>query len=138
MSDDCKEILKFLHEHWPKINRAPDIYPYLERLKIEGQDAATADLRKPIETLLGELHAESYDDQSRDREMTVSKTISKFGSLLALLSVQADRQTRSIISLTRWLLLLTVALFILTGYLCVDAYSKNKTVEKDRESRAKP
>jgi hypothetical protein len=119
------DIYKFLDDHWPKINKALDVKPYLAELRQKGAKLSAADIRKSSETLLAELHAEAYDDQSRDRAMTVSKTLAKFGSLLVLLSIQADMQTLRIVRLTRALVILTFALLFFTGYLCYDTYIKS-------------
>lgn len=108
------DIYKFLDEHWPKINKAADVQPYLDKLKNEAVDISSKDLKKSSETILSELHAEARDDQSRDRAMTVSKTLAKFGSLLTLLSIQADIQSRAVIRLTRWLIVQTWIVVLLT------------------------
>jgi hypothetical protein len=72
--------------------------------------------------LLADVHDESVN--AGGETAPLCRTIAKFASLLVVLSDQADRQTKSVVSLTKWLLGLTVALLILTAYLSYDAYEK--------------
>ena len=48
----------------------------------------------------------------------------------AKFAAKLERQTNKLIGLTRALVCLTVALFLLTAYLSYDAYLKNKSHEK--------
>ncbi|MCE9608866.1 MAG: hypothetical protein K8R23_01430 [Chthoniobacter sp.] len=146
MSDDCKEILAFLQEHWPKINKdRATLSKYFENKREVARTEAARDLQKEIRHLLTDIHDESLDDQSRSREMTVSRTMARFGSLLCVLSEQADIQTRRIVRLTWALVALTIPLLGLTAYLSYDAYLKSKSEtaqheasNKDKEPDAKP
>ena len=125
MSDYTKQILDFLHGHWPKINKDPaTLGAWFVGKRRQAENEATLDLQKKISHLLADIHDESLDDQSRSREMTVARTMARFASLLSVLSIQADKQTRSVIRLTRWLIGLTYAIIFLTLYLCYDVYSK--------------
>lgn len=136
MSDDCKEILRFLHEHWPKINKdQATLVPWFEHKRETARTEASRDLQKEISHLLIDIHDESLDDQSRSREMTVSRTMARFGSLLCALSAQADIQTRAVIRLTRWLIGLTWAIIFLTLYLCYDVYFKSHESRTDNKER---
>lgn len=88
--------------------------------------------------LLSDVHDESVN--ARGDTAPLCRTIAKFASLLVVLSDQADKQTRSVISLTRWLLGLTVALLILTAYLSYDAYEKahQNALDHTQSQQAKP
>lgn len=129
MSDDSKAILAFLQEHWPKINKdRASLEKWFENKREEARSETEKDLSKPVKQLLADIHDESLDDQSRSREMTVSRTLARFGSLLCVLSEQADIQTRRIVRLTWGLLILTVVLLIATFVLAWIAHSTDERI----------
>ena len=148
MSDPktADDIYKFLEEHWPKINKdRATLSKWFENKRKAARTEAKRDLQKELPQLLADIHDESLDDQSRSREMTVSRTIARFGSLLCVLSEQADVQTRRIVRLTWALVALTIPLLGLTAYLSYDAYLKSKSettqhevAKKAKEPDAKP
>jgi predicted nucleic acid-binding Zn-ribbon protein len=84
------------------------------------------DWAKSVDHLLRDIQEESLDKTRLESE-TISRTLARFASLLAVLGKQSDIQTRRIARLTWGLLLLTLALLILTGYLCYDAYLNHKS-----------
>lgn len=47
----------------------------------------------------------------------MARSVARFGTLLCKLSMETEKQTNSIISLTRWLVVLTVMLLLLTAAL---------------------
>lgn len=68
----------------------------------------------------------------RQRDEFVSVQMADLAEVMALVAEdqtasaeKLDKQTDKLISLTRWLVGLTVALFILTVYLCYDAFEKS-------------
>ncbi len=81
---DADKILAFLEEHWPKINKnEADLEKYFPAKRSNAEIETQRDLQKDIKHLLADIHDESLDDQSRSREMTVSRTMARFASLLA-------------------------------------------------------
>jgi hypothetical protein len=115
MSTSLDDILNFLKEHWPRINRnQDDLKNYFLRKRENAETERDRDLKKSVEHLLADIHDESLDDQSRDHQMTVARTMARFASLLTLLSKQADKQFRQNMCIQRWLIGLTVALVVLT------------------------
>jgi 3-oxoacyl-(acyl-carrier-protein) synthase len=114
------DIYHFLLDHWPRINKnAADLAEYFPAKRKQAEKETANDLKKTTEHLLTDIHDESLDDQSRDRPMTVARTMARFAALLVVLSNQADIQTQRVIRLTRWLIRLTWALGFLTGGLLV-------------------
>jgi hypothetical protein len=75
------------------------------------------DLAKSLEHLLTDVHDESVNASPEHAPLT--RTMARFASLLCVLSVQADEQTRRIVGLTKGLLWLTVGLGALTLALLV-------------------
>lgn len=78
------------------------------------------DLRKTPENLLTDIHDESLDHR-RDGSETVSRTMARFASLLAVLSRQTKEESdrnlqmqQDVVTLTRRLLWLTFFLAVLT------------------------
>jgi len=115
MPASLDEVLDFLKEHWPRINKnAEELKVYFPHKRQEAETERDRDLEKTAEDLLADIHDESLDDQSRDREMTVARTMARFASLLTLLSRQADKQFRQNLSIQRWLIGLTIVLVLLT------------------------
>jgi len=114
------DLLRFLHEQWPRINKNPEeLKIYFAGKRGSAETERDRDLKKTAEHLLADIHDESLDDQSRAGEMTVARTMARFASLLVLLSIQADRQARQNLSIQRWLIGLTVVLVFLTIALLV-------------------
>jgi hypothetical protein len=109
-----------------------------ERLRREIEE----DLRKPVCQLLTDIHEESIRAYAADSS-AITRTLARFASLLSVLSVQAERQSREgveqarkAVDLTRkiawltWALVgLTVALLIFTIYLAQDVY---RTREREK------
>ena len=120
MPASLDDILSFLNEHWPRINKNPDdLKVYFPHKRQVAETERDRDLQKTAEHLLADIHDESLDDQSRDREMTVARTMARFASLLTLLSRQAEKQFRQNLSIQRWLIGLTIVLVLLTVALLV-------------------
>ena len=124
MSKSLDDIYALLEKHL-SYNTAPDAAQHKTvTLAEEGRQIARADAHKSSDTLLAELHANANDDQTRSKAMTVALTTAKFASLLCVLSVQADVQSRAVIRLTRWLIGLTWAITFLTAYLVFREFTK--------------
>jgi hypothetical protein len=104
--------------------------PEERRRRIEGEVAE--DLGKRIDHLLADIHEESV--QASPTEAPLTRTMARFASLLAVLSIRADIQTGRIIRLTRALVGLTVALLLFTAYLSYDAYLNSKRVEQGNKN----
>lgn len=100
---DCNDILRFLDEHWPKINKNPsDLDVYFPRKRKIAENEAKNDLEKTIEHLLADIHDESLDDQSRSREMTVARTMARFAALQIKLSKEADETASKNLNLVKY------------------------------------
>lgn len=82
-----------------------------------------------IARLLKEIHEESHRPQRPDAK-SLARTMALFSSLLGVLSIQADIQTRRIVRLTWTLVVLTFALLFFTVYLSQEAYFENKRVDQ--------
>ncbi len=116
---DADKILAFLEEHWPKINKnEADLEKYFPAKRSNAEIETQRDLQKDIKHLLADIHDESLADQSRSREMTVSRTMARFASLLAVLSFKADEQTRHNLAMQDKVVRLTWGLFWLTIAIC--------------------
>ncbi len=138
MSKSLDDIHALLEKHL-SYNTAPDAAQHKAvTLAAHGRQIAGADANKTPDALLAELHAEANDDQTRSKAMTVALTTAKFASLLSVLSVQSDIQTRRIVRLTVALLVLTFLLLIFTVYLSYDAYEKNKHHKATELNDTKP
>jgi hypothetical protein len=109
------DIYKFLVENWPRINKDElDLAKYFPKKRKEAEQAADDDLKKTTERLLTDIHDESLDDQSRDRAMTVSRTMARFAALLVVLSHQADKMSRENLDLQKKVVHLTWCMFWLS------------------------
>jgi hypothetical protein len=111
------DIYQFLLDHWPRVNKnQEDIAKseYFPKKRKEAEKETANDLAKTTERLLTDIHDESLDDQTRDRAMTVSRTIARFAALLVVLSNQAGRVSRENMTLQNKLVRLTWGLFWLT------------------------
>jgi hypothetical protein len=86
-------------------------------------EAVTPNLKKPIPELLIDIHEMSQQPMTQETQY-VTRTVARFATLLSVLSIQADIQTRRIVRLTWALLILTGVLAVLTVYLVQDAYFK--------------
>ena len=112
---------------------------YKEEKRSTAKIEAARDIQKPVEQLLTDVHDESLTAHSvRSREETLVRTTARFASLLARLSIDAERGTRSIIRLTWALVILTVALLFLTAYLCYDAYHRGERPPVERNAVTNP
>ena len=81
------------------------------RLKKEVKEALSSD----FEDLVTDIHAESIT--SSPEVAPLARSIARFGTLLCKLSLETDKQTRRIIGLTIWLVILTIVLTVLTAIL---------------------
>ena len=68
-----------------------------------------------FEHLVADIHAESVT--ASPETAPLSRSIARFGTLLCNLSVETDKQTKRIICLTIWLVVLTVVLTFFTAIL---------------------
>jgi hypothetical protein len=103
----------------------------LEEQEQRVPDLVDEDLRKEIPILLAEIHQESLKNKGIAVSPNV-RTLARFASLLAVLSIQADIQTRRIVRLTWALVWVSVALLIFTLYLCYDAYLNEQRIKHER------
>ncbi len=62
----------------------------------------------------------------------------QFKRISERISAQAERQTEIVIWLTRGLLGLTIALLLLTVYLCYDAYARSRAPPEHKQNSAEP
>ncbi len=83
------------------------------------EDIVTADIDKSTFSLLQEIHDLSTGDKQRSEMLTVSLTIAKFSSLLVVLGRKADDAHNQNIAIQKWLVGLTIGIFILTITLIV-------------------
>ena len=104
-----------------------------ERLKRE----VAEDLRKQVEHLLTDIHEESIRGLG-DVGAPVTRTMARFASLLGVLSIQADIQTRRIVRLTWALVFLTTALLVFTVYLFRDTHILVKHEQMQQPSAEHP
>ena len=119
------DIYQFLLDNWPRINRNQEDIAgsqYFPKKRREAENETARDLAKTTEHLLIDIHDESLDDQTRDRAMTVSRTIARFAALLVVLSRQTEAQFKQNMKIQQWLIGLTVALLLLTSPLLVLTY----------------
>ncbi len=131
---DCNDILKFLDEHWPKINKNPtELKAYFQHKRQNAENEAQNDLEKSISHLLSDIHDESLDDQSRSREMTVARTMARFSSLQIKLSQAADKTADknikiqgNLIRLTYIILGLTAAMFFLQCFQVASSFYEDR------------
>jgi hypothetical protein len=103
----------------------------LEEQEQRVPDLVDEDLRKEIPILLAEIHQESFKNKGSAVSPNI-RTLARFASLLAVLSIQADIQTRRIVRLTWALVWVSVALLIFTVYLCYDAYVNEQRLKRER------
>ena len=104
----------------------------------EARKAADEAETKPIRQLVEDIH---YESITGDEKTTVPlvRTTARFACLLYRLSIESEKQTRKVVRLTRWLIVLTIALVLLTTgllgftiYLAQNAYlnrQRSKTVQ---------
>jgi len=111
--------------------------PYYDSKRKVAENEAELDLKKSIQHLLVDVHDESLDARQPDAQR-LGRVIARFASMLSVLSEQSDKLTRRIVRLTWSLAILTVALLILTGYLCYDAYSKTQRDQQQHQDFAQP
>ena len=78
------------------------------------EDTVNADIDKSTFSLLQEIHDLSTGDKQRSEMLTVSLTIAKFSSLLVVLGRKADDAHDQNIAIQKWLVRLTIGLFIFT------------------------
>ena len=83
------------------------------------EDIVTADIDKSTLSLLQEIHELSTGDKQRSELLTVSLTIAKFSSLLVVLGRNADYAHSQNLKIQKWLVGLTIGLFIFTIALIV-------------------
>src|SRR5437870_11328715 len=76
---------------------------------------------KKIRHLLTDIHEESVSGKA-ESGVPLLRTLARFSSLLGVLSIRADIQTRRLVRLTWALVFLTVALLGFTAYLSYEAY----------------
>ena len=108
------DILRFLHENWPRVNRnSEELKVYFADKRRIAETERDRDLKKSADHLLADIHDESLDDQSRSREMTVARTMARFASLLVLQSQKADEQFRENLRIQAKLLSFTRATWML-------------------------
>ena len=96
-------------------------------MKPRAVEKTTEALRKTPKELIEDMHIEiTYwnDDRSSLRSNFA------FAALLAVLAEQADKSTKKIIYLTWAIVGLTIALLILTAYLCQDVYTTREREKK--------
>ena len=65
--------------------------------------------------LVADIHAESVT--ASPETAPLARSIARFGTLLCKLSIEADKQTKRIVCLTIWLVVLTVVLTVFTAIL---------------------
>lgn len=102
---------------------------------LEAERRAAEDSKRDPHTLLEQIHYESLHEGNTEL-VRLGFTIAKFASLLCVLSERAEKQTKSVIKLTGWLIVLTLLLFILTLYLCFDIFEKRHGLQESAD-RAK-
>ncbi len=83
------------------------------------EDTVTEDIDKSTLYLLQEIHQLSTGDSQRSELLTVSLTIAKFSSLLVVLGRKADDAHNQNITIQKWLVGLTIGIFIFTITLIV-------------------
>jgi len=97
-------------------------------------DLVREDLRKEIHVLLIEIHEESLKNKGIAVAPT-TRTLARFASLLGVLYIKTDIQTRRIVRLTWGLVFLTLVLLIFTTYLSYDAYLNEQRAKREREDQ---
>jgi hypothetical protein len=100
-------------------------------------EAVFEDLRKDIPELLTEIHDESL----KNKGLAVTpntRTMARIGTLLAVLYLKAEIETRKVVQLTWALVVLTAGLFAFTVYLAQDAYFKRERYKTAEHNEAKP
>ena len=105
--------------------------PEAEEREVQRQaELVQEDLRKPIETLLREIHQESWKIMGL---RALGRTIARFASLLSVLSVKADKQATEnlamqdkVVRLTNQLYWITIALGLIAVAQIVLAYLQLK------------
>ncbi len=83
------------------------------------EDIVNSDIDKSPEYLLQEIHDLSTGNKQHSESLTISLTIAKFSSLLVVLGRRADDAHNQNLTIQKWLVALTVGLFIFTIALIV-------------------
>jgi hypothetical protein len=107
-----------------------------ERQRIAG--LAEEDMRKEILASLTDVRQAATPKSTIEEGVPIRMTLYRHAAFLAVLSRQADIQTRRIVRLTWALVGLTAVLLFLTGYLCYDAYLKTQREKQQHEHASQP
>jgi hypothetical protein len=100
-------------------------------------DLADEDMRKTVPALLTDIRLAATKGLGPEGAPN-TMTLYRHAALLAVLSGQADVQTRRIVRLTWALVIFTAVLLLFTAYLCQDAYFKAKRDNAPSRNQSQP
>ena len=97
---------------------------YFDQKRNTAKTETANDLKKSVPHLLEDIHDESLaDPQERPPEITVARTMARFGALISVLSIQAETQAQQnnelqagVHKLTVGLHKFTIALIVLAAF----------------------